>query len=227
MMDSSDQKAQESEILERVVRRRRTEKVIARTREPLFDAGRCDTAADAVVSAVIAMAGWAPFHYPRDIAGVPEPWRAHQLRQPDATRLADWLELPMHAGKGIGKIPGMLRACGCLVLVTWLPEAGEGASEKRLAVDREHLAAAAAMVQNLLLGLESRGLGSYWSSGGVLGEGDVAQSLGIGTEGRLLAAVFVDYGWWDGDTRVERVPGKLRDRRTDPQQWSRVISFEG
>ena len=126
----------------------------------------------------------------------------------------------------------MLSACGSLVLVSWLPQfasaaPGESAAalapEKRAQVDREHLAAAAAYVQNLLLLLTAAGLGTYWSSGGQLADHSVFEHMGIPHRGQLIAAVFVDY-LNEQAPELERLPGKQRDRR-DPQcRWIHEVT---
>ena len=92
----------------------------------------------------------------------------------------------------------------------------------QVAVDEEHLAASSAMVQNFLLMLTAHGMGTYWSSGGKLGDPAFFEHVGIHNRGeRLLAAVFVEYPETQGDDR-ERIPGKHRDSRSDG--WIREIT---
>ena len=130
------------------------------------------------------------------------------------------------------KLPSMLNACGSLVLVSWLPQFAcpaqlaqtpdaSQSTEKQQQVDEEHLAATAAYVQSLILILTAHGFGTYWSSGGQFRSQEMRTKLGIQHEGRLLAAVFVDYQT-DQDS-FERLPGKLRDRRSADQQWFQSI----
>ena len=111
-------------------------------------------------------------------------------------------------------------SAGFLSLSSKSPESSSP-TEKQLQVDEEHLAATAAYVQNLILILTSHGFGTYWSSGGQFRSEVMRDKLGIQHNGRLLAAVFVDYQT-DQDS-YERLPGKLRDRRSTDQQWFKSI----
>ncbi len=154
-----------------VIRRRRTEKVM------------CDVEAHQPVPADIAArnrelvleairtAGWAPFHYPRHVDQLAEPWRAHVLWHDAAKHAAMYLREELQV---TSKEPRLAAGCHALVLVTWLPEFHDPAAQQtsklsrdeQIAHDEEHLAATAAMVQNLLLILTAQGMGTYWSSGG-------------------------------------------------------------
>ncbi|MEO1496278.1 MAG: nitroreductase family protein [Planctomycetota bacterium] len=221
-------------VVETVIRRRKTEKVLADVdaahgvaADAAVEAERKQTVRDAVLTA-----GWAPFHYPRNVEGLAEPWRAHVLWREDAHRLARYLRDDLQTTT---KAPNLAAGCDALVLVTWLPEAiaeadaslpGAGAgpnaaSDKQRRRDEEHLAATAAMVQNLLLLLTAHGMGTYWSSGGKLGEPAVFDHLGIAAGERLLAAVFVEYRP-DESSAKQRVAGKLRDKRGDG--WIREVT---
>ena len=88
--------------------------------------------------------------------------------------------------------------------------------------DEEHLAAASAMVQNLLLLLTARGMGTYWSSGGKLRAPEMFDYLSIPQHERLLAGVFVEFPE-AMDAPHQRIPGKLRDRRGDG--WIREVKL--
>ncbi len=176
------------------------------------------------VGAMLAAAGAAPFHRACAAAragrGDPvEPWRVHALDKAACLALIprlDTLSTPP------GKIANMLAAADALLLVTWLPEEGEGdwgASEMNM----EHVAAAGAMIQTLLLAATEQGIGSYWSSGGVLA-GEAFGLLGIGAEERLLGAVFL---WPDLPDGIEAAPGKLRGQRGDPERWTRWVDAQG
>ena len=116
----------------------------------------------------------------------------------------------------------MLKACGALVLVTWIPES-EPANEKLVQVNEEHLAAAAAATQNLMLALEVRGLGTYWSSGGMLGSKTFFDRYGIESNSRLISAVFVNYPGLYSDESCEVIVGKNREKRSIWTRWTQVI----
>ena len=212
-------------VVESVLKARRTEKVLVDVDSlaPLSEAAAAQTR-EAVLRSLRA-AGWAPFHYPRNVSGIAEPWRAHVLWRDQACRLARYLQDDLGVTT---KEPRLAAACSALVLVTWLPEvadskAGEDpepSSDKLVARNEEHLAAAAAMVQSMLLMLTAHGMGTYWSSGGVLRQPVAFDHLGIPRTERLLAAVFVEHPDAAHDN-AERKPGSLRQSRSD--NWIREL----
>jgi nitroreductase len=110
----------------------------------------------------LELARWAPTHR------MTEPWRFYVLEQPAIARLAAFLRLdPAFAPstekpneKATAKLAKLLERlpnAGALIQATWV-RAGEPA------IDLEEHAAAAAAVENLLLGLSALGLGGYWST---------------------------------------------------------------
>ncbi len=121
----------------------------------------------------------------------------------------------------------MLSAAGAMIQVCWLPdppfeistEQKEAEKEKR---NTEHLAAAGAAIQNLLLSAESKGLNSYWSSGGRLREPEVFDLLGIANNQQILGSIFLFPREQEG---VEVLPGKLRERRGSVDDWCRQIEI--
>jgi hypothetical protein len=215
------------EIVKQYVTGRITEKVIADVDDPIGYSPEILRTWDTFVLDAIAAAGMAPFHYNRGEDQIPEPWRVHFLDAPTCRQLSvevgKWFDLkPSH------KIPGMLAGCGCLALINWLPQFRsreqqntETPPEKQIEVDDEHLAASAAMVQNLVILLTAAGLGTYWSSGGFLGDPLIFQRLGIGEKERLLAALFVEYPHGQG-TVLERIRGKNRSLRSAMEKWTSV-----
>jgi hypothetical protein len=121
------------------------------------------------------------------------------------------------------KLPTMLNACGCLVLITWLPQFDEEAAEKQRQVNEEHLAAAAAATQNFLLSLTAHDLKTYWSSGGFFRTPEMFDRLDISQDERLLSAIFVDYGVHESN--VEILAGKQHAARSSAEQWTKVIEL--
>ena len=203
-----------------LIRGRRTEKVLGDVDHPAPVSSRLAEERRSQILDAIRTAGWAPFHYARDVDGIAEPWRVHYLSHELCHRLAVELRDDF---KVMSKEPRLLAGCGAMVLVTWLPEADmDGAANQAAkARDEEHLAAASAMVQNLLLLLTEMGLGSYWSSGGILREPSMFKRLGIPEREKLLAAVFVEFP----EARApgaERKPGGQRPRRGEG--WLRELS---
>ena len=202
-------------MIDDIAARRRTLKVLPDVARPL--AG--DGLDRATVDALIAAAGWAPFHRAcaagREGAGAPEPWRVHALDKPACLDLIPKLDA---FAKPPAKIANMLAAADALLLVTWLPEEGHYWAATDL--NMEHIAAAGAMIQTLLLAATERGIGSYWSSGGCLATREVLDWMGAGGGEVLLGAVFL---WPDVPERVEAAPGKLRAQRTAPERWVRWV----
>ena len=201
--------------VEAAILQRRTLKVLADADHPAVIAPDVAERHRTTVRGALRISGWAPFHYDRRVDGLAEPWRAHVLWHEDCQRLApkmtEWFpEIPPTS-----KILRMLYGCGALVLVTWLPQFADEPSPtpKQTAIDEEHLAAASAMVQNLLLLLTSHGMGTYWSSGGKLGDAKFFEQMGLAPGQRLLAAVFIEYPETLDDQR-DRLPGKHRDSRS-------------
>lgn len=180
------------------------------------------------VLGAIKSAGWAPFHYART-PEIAEPWRAHVLWQEQAMKTAHHLRDELGV---MSKEPLLLAGCSAAVVVTWLPEFDGPSDKPRSAAvleeqrirDEEHLAAASAMVQNLLLMLTAHGMGTYWSSGGRLRKPDLFDYLGIPQEERFLAGLFIEYPEMK-DGPKQRKPGGHRDKRSGA--WVREIKAGG
>ena len=181
------------------------------------------------------------------------PWRFHVLERDACGRLVEELRAraaadgadPRWNRAANSKIPALLAAAGALVQVTWLPNpargnaagadaagadaAGAGAaganatSGDLLDDDVEHVAAASAAVQNLLLAAEANGWYGYWSSGGILRGPELFERLGIAPEERPLGSIFLT----PPDGAFDRnVPGGLRESRGKPSSWSRRVTLD-
>ena len=185
------------------------------------------------VQEAMKVAGWAPFHFTAHTSHLdremnsPVPWRFYALDQANCLRLID--SLIDHPDLGLTKSAAILRmisAYGALVLVTWLPEPDTSTSAEEVArcelKNEEHIAAAAAATQNLLLAATARNIDSYWSSGGVLREEATFELCKIPQQERLLGAIFLapEMPGRDGVR-----PGKLRELRGTPDQWMTSVSI--
>lgn len=213
------------ETVRRIVRARKTAKVLADPASPVCFDEATRSAYDALVREAIAEAGWAPFHYKRGADDLCEPWRATVLWEPSCRTLASNLEAWAGDDAPAGKLPAMFSACGAAALVTWIPQFRETGGldvEKQRAVDDEHLAATAALVQNALLLLTAAGFGTYWSSGGpAVRQAGVMSRLGMSAQEELLALLFIEYPGTPAE--LARIPGKNRDTRSDA--WLREATL--
>ncbi len=220
-----------AEVVAEVIRNRKTKKVLCKIDDM---AARLSLAEEtiarhrAAVVTSIKAAGGAPFHYRRDEDEIAEPWRAYILWDDATDKVAKYL----YEDQGVTtKEPMLLAGCNALVLITWLPQFYDPAARQSSSIDpeeqcirdEEHLAATAAMVQTLLLMLTSYNMGTYWSSGGRLRKPEMFEYLGIPTNQRLLAAVFVEYPEMMQDDSKQRKPGSHRDSRSN--KWISEISI--
>jgi nitroreductase len=214
--------------LEAAIRERRTTKVLSEVPFPAAPAGSDSGAID--LNSLLKLAGMAPFHRAceeghrsGELGGI-EPWRFHCLDAAGCRELKN--RLP---AEETGKIPLMLNSADLLIMATWLPNDASAdfrVDQKQLFEptlgNMEHIAAASAAVQNLLLLATSRGIPSYWSSGGVLRTAPIYKHLGIAEKEILLGAIFL----FPADTRDAQVVGsKLRDKRSQVGSWSRQIKL--
>ncbi len=221
--------AADFQTVTRVVKNRHTFKVIGDVDSPVKIAHPLAQRYRATVMESVATADAAPFHYDRACNNVAQPWRVnilwHESCQKIAMNFYQWFE----DVKPGNKIPAMLSACGACVLVSWLPQFGDVddqaiAKSKQIQIDREHLAATSAYVQNLLLLLTAANMGTYWSSGGQFGDSAMMDRLSMDHGQELLAAVFIEFPQTNGG-HVKRLPGKLADKRAAGEAWMRVIEL--
>jgi nitroreductase len=209
-------------LVDRIIRERRTTKVLAEAPLPPADAREA-------VEQLIAAAGWAPFHRPAarvhlEAGALPSvvPWRFHLLDAPACRALREHLL----ARGDRTKIPRLLAAATALVQATWLPDPPAGPPAglfEPTEQNMEHVAAAGAAVQNLLLAATARGIPTYWSSGGALRTPEAFAWLDIPAGQILLGSVFLFPADHPG---AEVNPGAHRDRRGPPADWSRWVELE-
>lgn len=213
-MQSDDKVA----ALDEIIRQRRTLKVLAN--EPLSE-----TTPRELVNDVIAAGAWAPFHKPSSTEHRTQmssfvPWRAYALDAGACHRLRQKL---IDAGDNT-KIVQMLAAATALIQVTWLPNPPKGVTDTPFEAtleNMEHIAAASAAVQNMLLAATARGFENYWSSGGALRETQVFDWLAIPQKEILLGAIFLFPADADG---VETATGKLREKRGPIESWAKWLT---
>lgn len=178
---------------EALIRRRRTSLVM--------DAER--SVPDEIVERLVELVTWAPNHkrtWPWHVAWVTDGARA-RLGDVAAEAMAARGDEAFKVDKTRRKY---LRAPGMLVIGS-----DPGDSELRRVENRD---AAAAGVQNLLLGATAAGLASFWSSCPKGAEGPVAEWCGFPDGTAIVALVYL--GWPTGSVAVPDRPAvSLRRRR--------------
>ena len=186
---------------------------------------------------IIELAAWAPFHrvankqaHRQDTMQSAVPWRFFVLEKATCCQVVQHIERQATehpdskwAKAWQSKIPKLLAGCGALMQVTWLPEPPEQGDTPALTNENvEHIAAASAAVQNVLLAAEGRGLHTYWSSGGILRDSEMFAYLGIPTNQMLLGSIFLAHPDMPYD---ENQPGGLRDARGAVTDWSTWVEL--
>lgn len=222
------------EAFERIAKARRTIKVFAEQELPV-------TQGPHLVERLLACAGWAPFHkacqpeHRQETLGGIEPWRFHWLDAGQCRQLGQ----RVNGRESAGKIPVMLNAAQSLIIATWLPNPASAgwqslASQSAVPLKEsfeptldnvEHIAAASAAVQSLLLAATAAGVESYWSSGGVLRSAEILQLLQIPDNQRFLGAIFLFPTELPENSSAEIATSKLRLQRSSPTAWSRKVQF--
>lgn len=206
--------------VDEAIRNRKTLKVLS-SRPKKFNLAR------AVVEQLLEAASWAPFHRPAALnhrrSGMMDgivPWRFHVL---DGTACRTLRQTLLDQGDTT-KIPRMLATATNLIQATWLPNPKASGDEEvpfdPTLENMEHIAAAAAAVQNLLVAATAREIQTYWSSGGSLRNPDTMNLLGIPDGEILLGSLFLFGPLTDN---VETSPGKLRDLRGPVESWARWV----
>ncbi len=215
------------EALISIITRRRTLKSLASAESMWTLSDTQNQMLENDIRSVLEHARWAPFHFDRQRNGIAEPWRVHIFDQSKCRTIAEKFGEWFDDVKPGNKLPGLLRGCGCLLLVHWIPQTAEeiANSSKRDEVNLEHHAATAALVQNILLLLTALGYENYWSSGGQLATSAFHSHCGIPLDEKLVAAVFVEpkIEWGQNS---ERLTGKLRSQRSDPGKWTNIQKIE-
>jgi len=174
-----------------------------RTHKVLGGAGSQPEAFAEALRESLAVAGMAPFHFARNEA-IPEPWRLRAFVGAGLDRVRSELDA---ADVLYAKLPAIFGGAGALVQASWLPEA-------RPERDWEHLAAASAAVQNLLLAMHARGYASYWCSAPVLGKAEAARILGVDAAEAYLGSLFFGVPLSAEEEAERGFIGKMHARRT-------------
>ncbi len=173
---------------------------------------------------LIAAAGNAPFHYGCDKGHQKNltsnvPWRVYKLDAAECNKLLNFL---VNQGDAT-KVPNMLAAAEYLLQVTWLPdindnvEPGEECEFAGTRRNMEHIAAASAFIQSLLLVADNAGFKTYWSSGGALRNKETFEKLSISSDEMLLGSIFL----FPADPKdAEIKSGSMKDKRGNLDDWT-------
>lgn len=210
---------QDWDTLVRIIKARKTEKILGDVAEPTVVSSTFSNQ----VQELVAVAGYAPFHkesasHQRQALPSAVPWRLHLLDGKTCRQLL--AQLKAWGGKyGRGKIPQMLATAGAMVQVTWLPDDANLGSLQ----NQEHLMAASAVTQNLLLLATAKGIHNYWSSGGVLRDPELFELLGIPQTELLVGSIFL-FPTIPADSTVSL--GKNRGKQEPTTDWSRWVTIQ-
>lgn len=222
-----------SNVVQQTIESRQTSKVFADPDTRSAQRAKWLPEHQSTLRNMIECAGSAPFHKPmnpsvhsdQELSSI-APWRFYVVDGDNIQVLISYLEqqAQRHADSiwtkaWNSKIKNMLAACGALIQVTWLPEPELELSQPNI----EHIAAASAATQNLLLLAESNGWLSYWSSGGILRSKALFEYMQIPVQQELLGSIFLSPASMGTDKVAS---GKLRDKKGEPHTWSRWVSFD-
>lgn len=205
------------------IRKRRTVKALSETPLPTIPADKH------LIETLLESAYWAPQHYPcfathQQHLSSPLPWRFYAL---DSQTCRDLATKFIANDIKVGKINDMLNSADYLIQATWCPlPKGEHLPSEMLfdgnVVNMEHIAAASAAVQNLLLTATALGHENYWSSGGALRENFAFDIMGIPTAEILLGSLFIFPSEHTASADVTYLPSKRRNQRgalSDSYRW--------
>lgn len=208
------------------IKQRRTIKVLSDTPLPTKP---CDTA---LIETLIEAAYYAPFHYPasaehRTALSSPLPCRFYVLDSQACRQLAE--TLPTLTEK-TGKMLGMLNTADYMIYATWCPVSDRQNRSDDVfignVVNMEHIAAAGAAIQNLLLTATSLGHENYWGSGGPLREPFAYELLTIPPAEILLGTLFLFPNANETQAHsTEAFTSKRRDQRGELSDLYRWVTF--
>lgn len=222
--------------IDEVIKSRKTQKVLA---DKTWDVNANQDEYAKTITELLDLAAYAPYHKKCDEKFVKNqklnscvPWRFYVLDSANCRLLLDYIN--KEAIKA-GKISNMLAAADALLIVTWLPdsledtanierEANEEATFSGSLKNMEHIAAASAAIQNVLIGATARDIPNYWSSGGPLRMSQLRTYLKISLEEVLLGAVFLFPKNIEALNAVVKL-GQLREQGKEKTSWSKWINL--
>lgn len=212
--------------IDQAIKSRKTSKVLAPADREI---PATETDNKSTILEIVEMASFAPCHFPANAVHIEShtlksvlPWRYYILdAQACRTVNTYFAKNEINAGK-IGEMLGIASA---VIQATWLPEPPEQEQDTLFEGNRknmEHIAAASAAIQNMLLSATAKGIPTYWSSGGKLRGDDVNKMLGIPAGEVLLGSIFF-FPKDTGDARI--LPGGMRGKGGEVNQWATWVQI--
>ncbi|MEM1119490.1 MAG: nitroreductase family protein [Bacteroidota bacterium] len=219
-----------------IIKNRRTQCVLAPPESPWTCQGKLGDFKP-TIEALLDLAAAAPYHKPcaqqhQQTLTSSVPWRFYVLDAMNCRWLLDYIKKENIPS---GKIANMLAAADALFLVTWLPDPTESITEENdlsevlpfegTLKNMEHIAAASAAIQNVLIGATARNIPNYWSTGGQLRKPRLRQHLQIPLSEILLGAIFLFPA--DSEDRSEKIKlGKMREKGKEKATWSKWVQLQ-
>jgi len=209
------------------IKSRITQKVLA---DEAWNISLDQTSQNTLIQELLDLAATAPYHYAcHESHSTGElssalPYRFYVLDTNNIRSLAHYIK---EEKLSAGKILNMLEAADLLFLVTWLPEPSK--NEEAILFEgniknMEHIAAASAAIQNVLIGASAREIPNYWSSGGVLKQASLKSHLNIPMQEILLGAIFL-FPKDSENKKGKIVEGKLRNTGKEKSTWAKNIEI--
>lgn len=170
------------------IRTRRTIKAISEKPQPATPVDKT------FINTLLEAAYWAPFHYPthnhyKTDLTAEHPFRFYVLASQTCRHLAQKFD---DMGIDTGKVRLALNTTHYMIVATWTPQPSDNdALFEPSVTNMEHIAAAGAGIQNLLLAATALGHENYWGSGGVLRQDFAFDLLGIPKSEILLGSLFL------------------------------------
>jgi hypothetical protein len=223
--------------IDSIIKNRKTEKVLA---DSQWSEELTNSEQELLINDLLHLAASAPYHHKCNSRFTQTgneltsclPFRFYSLDTSTCRKLSTIIsEKQINAGKALQ----MLNAANIVFLVTWLPEVNSETSDEYSDQEplpfignqknMEHLAAASAAIQNVLIGSTSRGIPNYWSSGGALRKQPIRDLLSIPTDEIMLGALFF-FPKDSSHRSANIVEGHLRNKGKELNTWSRPITIE-
>ncbi|WP_010136287.1 nitroreductase family protein [Ochrovirga pacifica] len=217
----------------KAIKNRRTQKVLA---DNVWEVSTNQKELKNTVDELLDLASCAPYHYKSDLKHQSEekelnsclPFRFYVL---DTSHCRELINYAKEQGIELKKLKNMLSASDVLFIVTWLPKQENTSVDNKKepfpfygdVVHMEHIAAASAAIQNVLIGATAKEIPNYWSSGGPLREKELREYLEIPLNEILLGAIFL-FPKDINDKDVFIKTGGLRESGKEKKTWSKWIT---